>query len=169
MKMELSVANCFWLILPLLAWNIILGPRVRDTRITSDAHSPKWLLMAENAARILVFGLPRSGLASHFNEGRADGIHARDAGLLCYLVAAAVSPGQRLEQQHARTAGSAPDTLSFVFGHRYTGIQLGIRCHCGGIYLTAHLAQDTKSVILLVAQAHIPWFMREESYPVSQK
>jgi hypothetical protein len=58
MKMELSVANCFWLILPLLAWNIILGPRVRDTRITSDAHSPKWLLMAENAARILVFGLP---------------------------------------------------------------------------------------------------------------
>jgi hypothetical protein len=57
-KLELSLANCFWLILPLLAWNIILGPRVRDTRITSDAHSPKWLLAAENFMRILVFALP---------------------------------------------------------------------------------------------------------------
>ena len=58
MKLELTLANCLWLILPLLAWNIILGPRVRDTRITSDAHSPKWLLAAENVTRILVFALP---------------------------------------------------------------------------------------------------------------
>ena len=58
MKLELTLANCFWLILPLLAWNLILGPRIREPRITSDAHSPKWLLLAENIARVLVFALP---------------------------------------------------------------------------------------------------------------
>jgi hypothetical protein len=58
MKFELHLRNCLWLILPLLAWNIILGPRITDPRVTSDAHSPKWLLIAENVARILVFALP---------------------------------------------------------------------------------------------------------------
>jgi hypothetical protein len=58
MKMEFSLQNCFWLILPLLAWNIILGPRITDPRITWDARSPQWLLVAENIARFLVFVLP---------------------------------------------------------------------------------------------------------------
>ena len=58
MKLELTLANCFWLILPLLTWNLILGPRIREPRITSDAHSPKWLLLADNIARVLVFALP---------------------------------------------------------------------------------------------------------------
>jgi hypothetical protein len=58
MKMEFSLLNCFWLMLPLLAWNIILGPRITDPRVTSDAHSPQWLRIAENIARILVFALP---------------------------------------------------------------------------------------------------------------
>ena len=58
MKLEFTMANCFWLILPLLAWNILLGPRITDPRVTSDANSPKWLLMAEAIERVLVFGLP---------------------------------------------------------------------------------------------------------------
>jgi hypothetical protein len=58
MKLELTLANCFWLILPLLAWNLILGPRIHDERVNSDAHSPKWLLLAENVTRGLVFALP---------------------------------------------------------------------------------------------------------------
>jgi hypothetical protein len=58
MKMELSLFNCFWLILPLLAWNLALGPRIAQDAIPSDAHSPKWLLIAENIVRILVFALP---------------------------------------------------------------------------------------------------------------
>jgi len=58
MKVELTLGNCFWLILPLLAWNIILGPRITDLRVASDAHSLKWLLMSENVARVLVFALP---------------------------------------------------------------------------------------------------------------
>jgi hypothetical protein len=54
----LTWLNCFWLILPLLAWNLLLGPRITDQRISSDAHSPKWLLIGENVARILVFAFP---------------------------------------------------------------------------------------------------------------
>ena len=58
MKMELTLLNCFWLMLPLLAWNLILGPRMNNPRVTSDAHSPQWLLIAENLSRILVLALP---------------------------------------------------------------------------------------------------------------
>ena len=58
MTLELHWLNCFWLILPMLAWNLLLGPRLSDPRITSDAHSQKWLLTAENLTRLLVFALP---------------------------------------------------------------------------------------------------------------
>ncbi|HCS39564.1 MAG TPA: hypothetical protein DIW44_08265 [Anaerolineaceae bacterium] len=58
MNFDIRLLNCLWLMLPLLVWNIILGPRMMDTRITSDLHSPKWLLMAENVVRIFVFVLP---------------------------------------------------------------------------------------------------------------
>ena len=68
MKLEFTLANCFWLILPLLAWNILLGPRITDPRVTSDAHSPQWLLMAEAIERVLVFGL----LLFMILPGRAD-------------------------------------------------------------------------------------------------
>jgi hypothetical protein len=58
MVLKLAWLNGFLLILPLLAWNLALGPHIRDPRITSDAHSPKWLLLVENCTRILVFVLP---------------------------------------------------------------------------------------------------------------
>ena len=58
MKLQLTWLNALWLILPLLAWNLVLGPHITLEAITSDAHSPKWLLIAENIARILVFALP---------------------------------------------------------------------------------------------------------------
>jgi hypothetical protein len=58
MKPGLTLLNCFWLILPLLLWNLALGSRITQPAITSDAHSPKWLLIAENISRILVFALP---------------------------------------------------------------------------------------------------------------
>jgi len=58
MKLGLTPVNCFWLILPLLIWNLVLGPRITQPAILSDAHSPKWLLIAENITRILVFALP---------------------------------------------------------------------------------------------------------------
>ena len=58
MKPGLYLLNCFWLILPLLIWNLVLGPHLTQPAILSDAHSPKWLLILENLSRILVFALP---------------------------------------------------------------------------------------------------------------
>jgi hypothetical protein len=58
MKFDIRLVNCLWLILPILIWNILLGPRIKDARITSDNFSPKWLLIAENSVRIFVFMLP---------------------------------------------------------------------------------------------------------------
>jgi len=58
MKLDIQWLNCLWLMLPLLVWNIILGPRIKDARITSDSFSPKWLLIAENVVRLFVFVLP---------------------------------------------------------------------------------------------------------------
>ncbi|PKO01042.1 MAG: hypothetical protein CVU42_00945 [Chloroflexi bacterium HGW-Chloroflexi-4] len=58
MKFDIRILNCLWLIIPLLVWNIILGPRIVDARITSDLNSPKWLLISENIVRIFVFVLP---------------------------------------------------------------------------------------------------------------
>jgi hypothetical protein len=57
-QFKLTWLNCFWLILPLLIWNLVYGPKLTDPRITSDAHSPAWLLVAENITRIGVFILP---------------------------------------------------------------------------------------------------------------
>jgi hypothetical protein len=58
MKIELTFANCFWLIVPLLIWNIAFGSKITQEAITSDAHSPTWLLGAENVFRIATFFLP---------------------------------------------------------------------------------------------------------------
>jgi hypothetical protein len=58
MKIQLTWLNCFWLILPLLAWNLFLGPHIADPRISSDAHFAKWLLAAETITRIVVFAFP---------------------------------------------------------------------------------------------------------------
>jgi hypothetical protein len=58
MKLELRLLNGFLLLLPLLAWNLVLGSRLTLEAVISDAHSPTWLLIAENISRILVFALP---------------------------------------------------------------------------------------------------------------
>jgi hypothetical protein len=58
MKLELTWFNCFWLIVPLLAWNLIFGSKITQAQITSDAHSPAWLLGAENIFRLATFMLP---------------------------------------------------------------------------------------------------------------
>lgn len=58
MRIEIQLINCLWLMLPLLVWNIFLGPKIKDTHITSDSFSPKWLLVAENILRLMVFALP---------------------------------------------------------------------------------------------------------------
>jgi hypothetical protein len=83
LKLQLTWLNAFWLMLPLLGWNLLLAPRLTDPRLTADSHSPAWLLIAENASRTLVFALPLfmplSGKADWQSE-----IHR--AGLILYVL-----------------------------------------------------------------------------------
>jgi hypothetical protein len=58
MELKLRWLNCIWLLVPLLAWNIVLGPILTNEKIISDVHSPQWLLLLENVTRIAVFLLP---------------------------------------------------------------------------------------------------------------
>jgi hypothetical protein len=57
-KFELTWANCFWFLLPILAWNLAFGAKITQEQITSDAHSPAWFLGAENIFRLVTFILP---------------------------------------------------------------------------------------------------------------
>jgi hypothetical protein len=57
-KIKIQWLNCMWLLVPLLMWNIILAPKIELAAILSDAHSPAWLLMAENIIRVIVFAFP---------------------------------------------------------------------------------------------------------------
>jgi hypothetical protein len=58
MIFELTLTNCFWLIIPLLVWNMIFGSKITQEQITSDANSPTWLLALENLFRLATFILP---------------------------------------------------------------------------------------------------------------
>jgi hypothetical protein len=58
MRLAFHPVGCYLLILPLAAWNLVLTPRLTNSRLTSDAHSPAWLLAAEAGARVLIFALP---------------------------------------------------------------------------------------------------------------
>ncbi len=58
MPVEIRLINCLYLMIPLLAWNLALAPRITQEKVFSDAHSPAWLLVAENLFRLGVFILP---------------------------------------------------------------------------------------------------------------
>lgn len=89
MKFALTWFNCFWLILPLLIWNIIFGAKITQEQITSDAHSPAWLLGAENIFRLVTFILPLFlALPSKADLALVDGWHSAlpKLGLALYII-----------------------------------------------------------------------------------
>ena len=79
MKLKPRLLNCLWLLTPLLAWNIFLGPILTIEAIISDAHSPQWLLVLENITRLAVFILPLF-IPLQLTDRRSK------AGLLIYIV-----------------------------------------------------------------------------------
>ncbi len=50
--------NGFWLLLPILLWNVVLAPRLKNPVFTSDEFIPKPLFLLENGLRVLTFALP---------------------------------------------------------------------------------------------------------------
>jgi hypothetical protein len=58
MRLAFRPVGGYLLILPLAAWNLVLASHLTDPRLTSEAHSPTWLLAAESLGRVLIFALP---------------------------------------------------------------------------------------------------------------
>jgi len=76
------------LILPLLAWNLVLGRVSSKTPLPADAHSPKWLLMAENVVRVLV--CCAAGIDAIAGRAQWQSPHLQ-AGLIVYVLGTLVT------------------------------------------------------------------------------
>ena len=55
---NIQLVNCFYLMIPILLWNLVLGSRITQAKVTSNAHSPRWLLEVEEGLRVIVFAFP---------------------------------------------------------------------------------------------------------------
>jgi hypothetical protein len=56
--LKLQWLNCFWLLLPILAWNAIFAGKLAHPAFNFDESVPQWILMLENGLRIAVMILP---------------------------------------------------------------------------------------------------------------
>ena len=55
---SLSFQNCFWLVVPVLLWNLIFTLRLTQEGYRSDKRVAKWILVPEMVLRIVVLGVP---------------------------------------------------------------------------------------------------------------
>jgi hypothetical protein len=55
---KLQLLNCFWLRIPIFAWNAVFTSRLAQEGFQSDAGVPRSVLVTEQALRIAVFILP---------------------------------------------------------------------------------------------------------------
>jgi len=58
MKFKFHRLNCFWLLVPILGWNLALTPHLARARPVSDAGVSQFVLAAEWALRIAIFAWP---------------------------------------------------------------------------------------------------------------
>ncbi|MCP4383915.1 MAG: hypothetical protein GY798_21325, partial [Hyphomicrobiales bacterium] len=56
--MKLTLANCFWLVVPALLWNVLFTARLTTDGLGGDTGVPSFILTAEMALRIVVFAGP---------------------------------------------------------------------------------------------------------------
>lgn len=85
MKFQFHRLNCFWMLVPILGWNLALTPHLAQTRPVSDAGVSQFVLAAEWALRIGAFAwalfLP---LRWNRRPGRA-GLLVYSLGVLVYF------------------------------------------------------------------------------------
>jgi hypothetical protein len=137
-QFKLTWLNCFWLILPLLAWNLVYGPKLTDPRITSDANSPAWLLIAEN---INVLSCRCWPVGQGFEQGRVGNLYHC---VLVYLARCCAVFSRSAEQQHFRSARPASDAVPVFPGDRANRGFVDVCCSRGGFHRLSHLAWNHK-------------------------
>ena len=149
MQLKLAWLNCFLLILPLLAWNIFLGPKITDHRITSDAHSPKWLLFAENISAHSCLCLSLLIPLQIKDAWSKAGLGIYSIGTLVYFASwlpLIFAPLSAWSNSRCRSAGPTPDPLPVFSGHRSDRRRLAIWGFIGCVYILPYLARDPKSI-----------------------
>jgi hypothetical protein len=56
--LQIRLLNCFWLLIPILLWNLIFTPRLQQEGYRSDTGISRGILILEHALRIFVFVFP---------------------------------------------------------------------------------------------------------------
>lgn len=58
MNWKLLKFNCFWLLVPILVWNILFVDKLTHVTFAADENVPAWLLIMETIFRVGVFLIP---------------------------------------------------------------------------------------------------------------
>jgi len=82
---RLQLLNCFWLLLPVFAWNAIFASRLPQEGFKSDAGVPRSILLLEQLLRIGVFTLPVLLPLGWEDQGSRAGLTLYVLGLLVYF------------------------------------------------------------------------------------
>ncbi len=56
--MQIQLCNCFWLLVPLLVWNMLFAGTLPQKGFHNDGIVPIWIVGAEHILRVLVFFTP---------------------------------------------------------------------------------------------------------------
>ena len=55
---QIRLLNCFWLLVPVLLWNLVLAPRLTQEGFRSDEKVASWVLGPEGVLRFVGFADP---------------------------------------------------------------------------------------------------------------
>ena len=83
---RLQLLNCFWLLLPIFAWNAIFASRLPQVGFKSDVGVPHTILVAEQVLRIAVFVWPLLLPMSWQDPRSRAGLALYGLGVLIYFV-----------------------------------------------------------------------------------
>ena len=82
---RLQLLNCFWLLLPIFAWNALFASRLPQQGFKSDAGVSRSVLWAENVLRIVVFLWPLLLPLSWWDQRGRAGLAVYALGVLIYF------------------------------------------------------------------------------------
>ena len=82
---RLQLLNCFWLLLPVFAWNAVFASRLPQAGFKSDAGVPRPILWAENVLRAAVFLWPLLLPLSWQDQRSRAGLALYGLGILVYF------------------------------------------------------------------------------------
>jgi hypothetical protein len=81
---HIRLMNCFWLLVPVLGWNLVLTSRLTQEGFRSDQKVASWILGPEGVLRIVVFAYPLLLPLQAMSEASRAGVAVYVLGLVVY-------------------------------------------------------------------------------------